>query len=64
MKMAKDSTAESKVGSVQKTRRFYLVSKYCSKVRIYMYANVDFPSIVVIVGSDSVNNTTSPFFLE
>ena len=42
IKMAKDSTADSKVGGVQKTRRFCLVSKYCSKVRIYMYANVDF----------------------
>ena len=40
--MAKDSTADSKVGGVQKTRRFYLVSKYCSKVRIHMYANLDF----------------------
>ena len=73
--MAKDSTTDSKVDGLQKTSpRVLLVVVYmyllCVKVRINMYANVDFPppplirKLICGKGSDSVSNTTSPFFLD
>ena len=66
--MAKDSTADSKVGGLQKTSPRVLLLYICVKVRINMYANVDFPFPHYLgndcgKGSDSASNTTSPFFL-
>ena len=68
--MAKDSTTDSKVDGLQKTspRVLLVVYIYGAKVRINMYANVDFHPPHYLGNncgkwSDSVSNTTSPFFL-
>ena len=61
MKMTKDSTTDSKSDGLR-IRRFYLEKKNC-KVRIIVYANLDYHASKVVMGSTRINNTSSPFFL-